>query len=64
MGTRTEFEKAGLEGNDAKADDPQITFYGLLDQMRKTASKAVDLDLGECQMSTPQVKMMRTLSWR
>ncbi len=45
-----------------KADDPRITLYGLLDQTRETISKAVELELGQYQMSAPQVKIMHTLA--
>jgi DNA-binding MarR family transcriptional regulator len=45
-----------------KADDPRITLYGLLDQTRETISKAVELELGQYQISTPQVKVMHMLA--
>ena len=45
-----------------KADDPRITLYGLFDQTRETISKAVELELGQYQMSAPQVKIMHTLA--
>jgi DNA-binding MarR family transcriptional regulator len=45
-----------------KADDPRIVLYGLLDQTRETIFKAVELELGQYQMSTPQVKIMHMLA--
>lgn len=45
-----------------KADDPRITLYGLLDQTRETIFKAVELELGQYGMSSPQVKVMHTLA--
>jgi DNA-binding MarR family transcriptional regulator len=45
-----------------KADDPRIILYGLLDQTRETISKAVELELGQYQISPPQVKIMHMLS--
>ncbi len=45
-----------------KADDPRIILYGLLDQTKEAISKAVELELGQYQMSAPQVKIMHMLS--
>jgi hypothetical protein len=45
-----------------KADDPRIILYGLLDQTREAVSKAVELELGQYQMSAPQVKIMHMLA--
>jgi len=45
-----------------KADDPRITLYGLLDQTRETIFKAVELELGQYQMTAPQVKIMHMLA--
>lgn len=45
-----------------KADDPRIILYGLLDQTKEAISKAVELELGQYQMSAPQVKVMHMLS--
>jgi DNA-binding MarR family transcriptional regulator len=45
-----------------KADDPRIVLYGLFDQTRETIFKAVELELGQYQMSTPQVKVMHMLA--
>ena len=45
-----------------KADDPRIVLYGLFDQTRETISKAVELELGQYQMSAPQVKIMHQLA--
>ncbi len=47
-----------------KADDPRIILYGLLDQTKEAISKAVELELGQYQMSAPQVKVMHMLSQR
>ena len=45
-----------------KADDPRIVLYGLLDQTRETIFKAVELELGQYQISAPQVKIMHMLA--
>ena len=45
-----------------KADDPRIILYGLLDQTREAIFKAVELELGQYQMSAPQVKVMHLLA--
>ena len=45
-----------------KADDPRIVLYGLFDQTRETIFKAVELELGQYQMSAPQVKIMHQLA--
>ena len=45
-----------------KADDPRISLYGLLDQTRETIFKAVELELGQYQISAPQVKIMHMLA--
>ena len=45
-----------------KADDPRIILYGLLDQTREAIFKAVELELGQYQMSAPQVKIMHMLA--
>ncbi len=45
-----------------KADDPRIVLYGLLDQTSEAILKAVELELGQYQMSTPQVKILHMLA--
>jgi DNA-binding MarR family transcriptional regulator len=45
-----------------KADDPRIILYGQLDQTREAIFKAVELELGQYQMSAPQVKIMHMLA--
>ncbi len=45
-----------------KADDPRIILYGLFDQTREAIFKAVELELGQYQMSAPQVKIMHMLA--
>jgi len=45
-----------------KADDPRIVLYSLLDSTRETISKAIDLELAQYQMSSPQVKIMHILA--
>ena len=55
--------KRRIEGRTMrKADDPRIILYGLLDQTREAIFKAVELELGQYQMSAPQVKIMHMLA--
>ncbi len=45
-----------------KADDPRISLHALLDRTRGTIFKAVELELGQCGVSSPQVKVMHILA--
>jgi DNA-binding MarR family transcriptional regulator len=45
-----------------KANDPRISLHALLDRTRRTIFKAVELELGQCGVSAPQVKVMHILA--
>ncbi len=45
-----------------KAEDPQIALYVLLDNTRNLMFKAVEMELGQYQMSSPQVRVLDALS--
>ncbi len=44
-----------------KIEDGQIGLYVFLDNTRELISKAVEMELGQYQMSAPQVKILDTL---
>jgi DNA-binding MarR family transcriptional regulator len=44
-----------------KIEDAQIALYGLLDNTRELIYKAIEMELGQYQMSAPQVKILDTL---
>jgi DNA-binding MarR family transcriptional regulator len=45
-----------------KANDPRISLHALLDRTRETIFKAVELELSQCGVSAPQVKIMHLLA--
>jgi len=45
-----------------KANDPRISLHALLDRTRGTIFKAVELELSQCGVSAPQVKIMHILA--
>jgi DNA-binding MarR family transcriptional regulator len=45
-----------------KANDPRISLHALLDRTRETIFKAVELELSQCGVSGPQVKIMHLLA--
>jgi DNA-binding MarR family transcriptional regulator len=45
-----------------KANDPRISLHALLDRTRETIFKAVELELSQCGVSAPQVKIMHALA--
>ncbi len=44
-----------------KIEDAKIALYGLFDNTKELISKAVEMELGQYQMSVPQVKILDTL---
>lgn len=44
-----------------KIEDAKIALYGLFDNTKELITKAVEMELGQYQMSVPQVKVLDTL---
>ena len=51
-----------LEAKTRKAEDPQIAMYVLLDNARNLMFKAVEMELAQYQMSSPQVRVLDAIS--
>jgi DNA-binding MarR family transcriptional regulator len=51
-----------LEEKTRKAENPQIALYVLLDNTRNLMFKAVEMELAQYQMSSPQVRVLDAIS--